>query len=99
MQPALLLSGGASPLTRHNRLAGDSYIPANQALGIVATYESLGALMRHMEELGILDNTGIIVKADHGVVEKSSVRLTRAERRRRKPSLGSLLFQDASAIY
>ena len=46
---------------------------ASQALGTVVTDESLGALMRHMEELGVLDNTVIIVKADHGVIEKSSV--------------------------
>ena len=89
MQPALLLSGGALPLTRHDRFAGDPYSPASQALGIVATDESLGALMRHMEELGVLDNTVIIVKADHGVIEKSTVRLARAERRRSKPTVRS----------
>ena len=42
---------------------------------MVVTDESLGALMRHMKELGVLDNTVIIVKGDHGVIEKSFVRV------------------------
>ena len=57
--------------------AGVPYNNASQALGMVVTDESLGALMRHMEELGVLDNTVIIVKADHGVIEKSFVRVPR----------------------
>ena len=69
-----------------NYFAGVPFNAASQALGIVVTDESLGALMRHMEELGELENTVIIVKADHGLIEKSAVR----------PSAGA--FQNTDAV-
>ena len=48
----------------------------SQALGVVVTEASLGALVRHLESLGILENTVILFKADHGIESKGLVRIS-----------------------
>ena len=48
--------------------------PATAALGTVTCDESLGALMAHLEDLGILDSTVIVFQGDHGVDAKNRVR-------------------------